>query len=72
MMNASPNNFTFDVLIDNITRGTMAPGRSIGPITLTAGVNHTVLPRVTNTAITACSSTTSFAACSTQTLTCRY
>jgi hypothetical protein len=61
MANASPNNFTFDVLIDNIGRGTMAPGGSVGPVTLTAaGASHSVVSRVTNTTVVACTSTTSF------------
>lgn len=72
MTNASPNNLTFDVLIDNIGHGSMAPGASIGPVTLTAGVNHVIVSRITNSAVVGCTSTTSFATCSTQSLTCRY
>jgi hypothetical protein len=72
LTNGSPNNLTFDVVVDNILRGTMAPGASVGPLTLTAGGMHTIESRVTNTSIVGCTSTTSFAACSSQALTCRY
>jgi hypothetical protein len=72
MTNASPNNFTFDILIDNITRGTVTPGQSAPPMTVTAGVNHTFTSRVTNTNVIGCTSTTSFAQCTNQSLTCRY
>jgi hypothetical protein len=70
--NGSPNSFTFDVLIDNISRGTMAPGGHVGPLTLSAGIDHVIVSRITNTTVVGCSSNTSFAACSTQTLTCRH
>jgi len=69
--NASANNYTFDVLIDNVRRGSLAVGQSM-TLTLTAGIAHTVISQVTNTTIVACTSSPSFAACSTQTLTCRY
>lgn len=72
LANASPNNYTFDVLIDNVRRGTVSPGQSLGPVSVTAGINHTVESRLTNTTVVACTSTTSFAVCTTPTLTCRY
>lgn len=72
MTNSSPNNFTYSVTIDNILRGTIAPGQSLGPIALTAGQTHAIVSTVTNTGVIACSSTTSFAQCSTQTVTCRF
>jgi hypothetical protein len=72
LRNTSPNGLTFDVLIDNIARGTMAVGQTVGPVTVTAGVAHTIVSRVTNTAIIGCTSSTSFAQCSSQTLTCSY
>lgn len=72
LRNTSPNNLTFDVLIDNVLRGTMAVGQSVGPVTVTAGVQHAVVSRVTNTSITACTSTPSFTQCSTNTLTCSF
>jgi hypothetical protein len=72
LRNASPNNLTFDVLIDNVLRGTMAVGQTVGPVTLTAGVQHTVVSRVTNTSTIACTSSPSFAQCSTNTLTCSF
>jgi hypothetical protein len=72
LRNTSPNTFTFDVLIDNVLRGTMAVGQTVGPVTVTAGVQHTVVSRVTNTSVIACSSTPSFAQCSTNTLTCSF
>jgi hypothetical protein len=72
LRNTSPNNLTFDVLIDNVLRGTMAVGQTVGPVTVTAGVSHTVVSRVTNTSVIACTSSPSFAQCSTQTLTCSY
>jgi len=71
LANASANNYTFDVLIDNVRRGSLPVGQSM-TLTLTAGVSHTVVSQVTNTAIIACTSSPSFAACSTQTLTCRF
>lgn len=72
LRNTSPNNLTFDVLIDNVLRGTMAVGQTVGPVTVTAGVQHSVVSRVTNTLIVGCTSTPSFAQCSTNTLTCSY
>lgn len=70
LVNASPTNLTYDVLIDNISRGTIGPGQS-RTFTVTAGASHTVLSRFTNTSLTACTSTTSFIQCTTQALTCR-
>jgi len=71
LANGSASNYTCDVLIDNVRRGSLPVGQSM-TLTLTAGVSHTVVSQVTNTAIIACTSSPSFAACSTQTLTCRF
>jgi hypothetical protein len=70
--NQSPENYTFDLLIDNVTRGTMGPGQSVGPLTLTAGVNHAIVSRVTNSQIIGCTSTASYPQCSTQMLICTF
>lgn len=69
LTNSSVNNLTFDVFIDNISRGAIAPTRSL-TVTVSAGIDHVIQSRVTNTTVVACTSTTSFASCSTQTLTC--
>ena len=71
LVNASPNNYTYDVLVDNIRRDALPPGQTVA-LTVTAGSDHTILSRVTNTLTTACVSTTSFIQCSSQTLTCRF
>lgn len=71
LANASPNNYTYDVLIDNVKRGSISVGQTL-TVTLTAGITHTVISQVTNLGTVACSSTPSFASCSTQTLTCRF
>lgn len=70
LQNISRTNSTYDFLIDNIREATVAPNQTTPPITVSAGAQHSVVTRFTNTSIAACSSTTSFAQCSTQTLTC--
>lgn len=72
LKNISPENLSFDVLIDNINMGSVAPQLTLGPLTVSAGATHTVVARVTNTAVIGCTASPSFAQCSTQTLTCGF
>ena|SRR5690349_12491283 len=70
LVNASPSQATYDVLIDNVKKGTLSPGQS-ATYTVVAGVSHAIVSQFTNTTLAACSSTPSFVQCSSQSLTCR-
>jgi hypothetical protein len=64
---------TMDVVVDGIKSALspLAPGVTVGPVTLAAGVAHSVQFRVTNSMYPACSSGAPvLAQCSTQTVSC--
>lgn len=70
LVNASPSQATYDVLIDNVKKGTLSPGQSV-TYTVVAGVSHAIISQFTNTTVAACSSSPSFVQCTSQTFTCR-
>jgi hypothetical protein len=71
LSNASPNGYTFDVLIDETLLATLTPGQSV-QTTIAAEADHTIVSRLVNSSVVGCASTTSFGTCTSQSLTCRY
>lgn len=69
--NSSVSGATYDVLIDGVRTGSIAPGQASPATTVAASAAHTIVFRVTNTSLIACSASPVPAQCSTQTLTCR-
>ena len=70
--NRSTSNTTYDVIWDGGRVATLATGQDSDTNTAAAGVQHTLVFKITNTNTAACSpSTPTLAQCSGQTFTCR-
>ncbi len=71
--NRSTSNTTYSVVWDGSTKTTLAPSVKSDAYTVAAGVQHTLVFRIANSANNACSpSTPTLAQCSSQTYWCTY